>query len=164
MVGFSLSYGCSSDDDDGAANGGTAGVDGGGSGGDGGSGGSTGGSGGSVGASGGSGGSGGSTECAEFGNDATCTACLKQQCCAEANSCDGTDCKALVTCARACPDPNDTEGTCFQACLTGIQDTGSFNQLLICAQRKCKTQPTDGGTGTAGAAGASPDPDACNHL
>jgi len=164
MVGLGLFFGCSSDEDDGGSSiGGTAGADGGGTGGGSGSGGSTGGGGsggtinggGSGGSTGGSGGSGGGAlDCgADLGNTATCTTCLRANCCAEMKACNDSSCKPFVECARACPDPNDTNAACVRACLPDVFDTAAnnaFNNLVICMTNECAQQ-----TGAGGAAGAA---------
>jgi len=162
MVCFGLFLGCSSDDDDGGSS--SGGADGGGSGGGSGKGGSTGGggSGGSIGGSGGSstGGSGGSgggaLDCGtDLGNNATCTTCLRANCCTEMKQCNDSNCKDFVDCARACPDPNDTSSACVTACKPADLAVSAFNGLLVCMGQKCAQLTGTGGTGSAGAAGAA---------
>jgi hypothetical protein len=139
-IGFGLSLGCSSDEDDGSAEtGGAAGADGGATGGTGGSGGS-----GGSGATGGSGGTGGVQDCGDLGSSATCTACLTQNCCSEMAACDASNCKAYVACIRDCGDD-----ACRTACEPDNFNSGAYNNVLICSFNEC-----GGLVGTGGAAGA----------
>jgi hypothetical protein len=154
-----LVLGCESDDEnatdggtkkDGSTGGagGSTGGKGGSSGGSAGSAGSTGGSGGSTGGSagttatggGGSGATGGGTgACGDYGQVDACKSCLVAKCCAEGMNCAAEpDCNAMVTCARACPDPKDTAGTCVQGCGTQHNLGGTnFNPLILCMNNAC---------------------------
>lgn len=133
-------FACGGDDDEGGSStGGTGGATGGAAGG--GSGGTAGSSGGSAGATGGTAGGGGgdAASCGDLGQTADCKACLASKCCKEVGDCSADkSCADFVTCARACPDPTDTNSTCMQACIAAHSGgLGNYNGAFLCMQNNC---------------------------
>jgi hypothetical protein len=125
---------CGSSDTSGTKDGGTGGS---GTGGTGGTDAGTGGIG--IGGTGGSSGSAGAQNCGSYGDSTGCQDCLKTSCCQQGGTCLANgDCDALVTCARQCPNPADTQSTCFQACATqSSAGISAYNGLAICLSNNC---------------------------
>ncbi len=90
-------------------------------------------------AAGGTGGAGGAGSCTtDYGQTATCKACLQKNCCAEATACAADSaCKAFVACDEKCPNPLDTSSTCVKACVDAGAPGTAYNGLILCMQKHC---------------------------
>lgn len=75
-----------------------------------------------------------------MGRTPACNTCLQAACCTELAACGGDpDCAGLVSCFRACDEP-DGSMDCMSACVTTHGVSPAYNPLLLCGADDCMTE------------------------
>lgn len=75
-----------------------------------------------------------------MGRTGECDSCLQAACCSALNACGGDpDCVGLVTCLRACDEP-DASTECMSACVATHGVSPAYNPLLLCGAADCAAE------------------------